>query len=98
MAALAACYRRSGDEGSYLKYIKNAQKMAPGPADDNYSLASFEALCGNNKKALDLLEIALEKKLRDPGFAETDPDFDFIKEDPRFVALITKAKAELTSN
>jgi tetratricopeptide (TPR) repeat protein len=94
-AALAVCYRRTGDEKAYKKYIAKAQKLPPSDSDDEYSLASFEALCGNNKKAMDILEKALQLKLRDPGFAETDPDFEFIRELPRFKQIIAKAKAKV---
>lgn len=95
MAALAACYRRLGNEDQYNKYIKQAQKLSPSDSDDIYSLASFEALCGNTEKALDYLKIAFEKKIRMPDVVDRDVDFDFIKHDPRFITLLTEAKKAL---
>ena len=58
------------------------------PPDDEYFQASIEALCGNADKAIGLLEIAFEKELRSPDFANRDPDFDFIRNNSAFKALV----------
>jgi tetratricopeptide (TPR) repeat protein len=56
--------------------------------ESEYDRACFEAICGNGEGALRLLEIALEKKQTRLAFARRDPDFDFIRDDPRFKELV----------
>ncbi|MBV4360478.1 tetratricopeptide repeat protein [Pinibacter aurantiacus] len=96
VAALAACYRRIGDLQSYAKYIDIAKSLPPNDSEDEYSLASFEALIGNSERALELLENALRLRLREPGFVEADPDFEFVKEYSRFKQIIENSKANLS--
>ncbi len=55
---------------------------------DEYSRACFESICGNVDEALALLRTALEKKQISLEWARRDPDFDFIRDDPRFKALV----------
>lgn len=56
--------------------------------ENEVSRARFEAICKNNEKALRLLKIALEKKQISLQAAKLDPDFDFIRDDPRFKKII----------
>ena len=58
-----------------------------------YNLACLYALQNDNDDALDWLAktIALDQHHRDK--ARTDPDFDPIRADPRFVALMSDASA-----
>ncbi len=55
---------------------------------DEYSRACFESICGNVEQALALLKVAIEIKPSRRDLARRDPDFDFIREDPRFKALV----------
>ena len=56
--------------------------------EDEYNRACFESICGNADEALALLKVALEKKHVSLEWARRDPDFDFIREDARFKALV----------
>jgi len=59
--------------------------------EGEYRQAYFEAICGNIDEALALLKVALEKKQATRTWARRDPDFDNIRTDPRFVALVGEA-------
>src|SRR5450432_66310 len=87
-AALAVCYKKLGNESSYKSLIQEALQLPPQADEDDYSNASFEALCGRNDEALHFLKIALDNQLRSPEFASQDTDFEFIRDDPRFRELV----------
>jgi tetratricopeptide (TPR) repeat protein len=91
LASLAACYRRLGREAEYVQQVKIARELTEKWTDDEYNGACFEALCGNVDEALALLKVALEKKQLTPDHAHRDTDFDFIREDPRFKALLNSS-------
>ena len=87
IASLGACYRRLGNQTRYQEQVAIAGKVPPS-SEDEYTGATIEALCGNTPEAIRLLKIALEKKLRSPGFVRNDTDFDFICNEPGFKSLI----------
>jgi len=89
-AAIAGCYKRLGKETEYIKQVDIVQQAKPATYEDEYLQAGIEALCGNTEKAIPLLNAALEKNLRSKESVRNDPDFDFISNDPAFVALIEK--------
>ncbi len=83
---LAGYYRRLGQESEAKKHITLA---LPTMKDETeYNRACFEAVCGNAEQALVLLKEALEKKQTSVEWVRRDPDFDFIRDDPRFNALV----------
>jgi hypothetical protein len=54
--------------------------------------ACFFARDGNTEKALHFLEIAFEKGYGKREWIENDPDYDSLKDNPRFKALLEKLK------
>ncbi|MGB0386648.1 MAG: tetratricopeptide repeat protein [Ardenticatenaceae bacterium] len=84
--SLAACYRKLGKSAKYEQLVALArQQMAQ---ENVYNRACFEAICENVEQALALLQQAIAKG---PGYrllARRDPDFDFIRHDARFQALV----------
>jgi tetratricopeptide (TPR) repeat protein len=85
-SSLAACYRKLGRETEYTEQIKIARELITN--EQEYNRACFESVSGNLNEALALLKVALEKKQVSPAWARRDPDFDFIRDDPRFKALL----------
>jgi hypothetical protein len=87
-ATLGGYYRKNGREELAQEYIEKARSLLD--ADENeYNRACMEAICGNSDRALELLEIALKNKQTYVNWARRDPDFDFIRSDPRFHTLLT---------
>ncbi len=84
--ALAGSYRRMGmeDEASIHLAIA-APKM---PKESPYNRACFEAICGNVGKAVELLDIALADDDVSLEKIETDPDFDFIRQEELFIEFV----------
>jgi tetratricopeptide (TPR) repeat protein len=56
--------------------------------ENEYNRACFEAICGNVDKALELLKIGLGKKQTTKEWARRNPDFENIRDDPRFRVLV----------
>ncbi len=58
--------------------------------ESEYNRACFESLCENADEAINLLKIALEKEQSSKDWAQQDPDFENIRNNPRFKELIGK--------
>ena len=56
--------------------------------ENEYNRACFEAICGNTKKALELLRVGLEKNQSSIEWAKQDPDFENLRNNPRFKELV----------
>jgi len=56
--------------------------------ETEYNQACFESICGNTERALELLKIGLEKNQSRKEWVRQDPDFENIRDDPRFKELI----------
>ncbi len=85
-ATLAGYYRKFDREADAQNHIRIAQSLMRG--ENEYNRACFEAICGNADQAIELLKIALDKKQTPMDWAKRDPDLDFIREDPRYLALV----------
>jgi Flp pilus assembly protein TadD len=85
-SSLASILRKLGRESEAAEQIKIARELMA--KENEYSRACFESICGNVDAALALLKVALEKSPGNREWARRDPDFDFIREDARFKALV----------
>ncbi|MGD0879430.1 MAG: tetratricopeptide repeat protein [Anaerolineales bacterium] len=86
--ALAANYRRVGNEAEAQKHIEIARPSME--YEKEYNRACFESISGNADEAFALLEKALDKDQLQIAMLRTDPDLDFIRSDARLEALIDK--------
>jgi tetratricopeptide (TPR) repeat protein len=91
-ASFAAACRELGHEADYEKHIHRARELMANESD--YNKACIESIAGNADAALDHLAKALERApgLRD--LARRDPDLAFIRDDPRFQALVEKTTSD----
>jgi len=86
---IACLYRKLNRDDEYTENCTIARNLIE--KDDEYTHACFEAVCGSAEEAIALLRIALKKEQSTPDWARQDPDFEFIRDDPRFQALLNKA-------
>jgi len=84
--ALARLHRKQGRKAESARECEEARRLID--TENEYNRACFEAVCGSANEALDLLRSALEKKQATPKWARQDPDFEFIRDEPEFQALI----------
>jgi tetratricopeptide (TPR) repeat protein len=85
-SSLAAVYRKLGRETEAQQQLDLACPLLANETE--YNRACFEAICGNVDEALRLLETVLSKKQVSLAWARRDPDFEAIRDDPRFRALV----------
>lgn len=84
--SLFSLLQKSGSSTEAREYEDLARKLMQN--ENEYNQACFEAICGNKDKALELLKIGLEKKQGSKEWARRDPDFENLREDPRFKELV----------
>jgi tetratricopeptide (TPR) repeat protein len=84
--ALIACYRKIGMVTEYLHNIALARELMT--KEPVYNRARFASVCGEIDEALTLLRSALENREASNAWARMDPDFDWIRDDPRFEQLL----------
>ena len=87
-ASLASQYRKMGLEEAAHEHIEKARAMQT-DGESDYNHACLEAICGNNERALELLEVALQSKQTYVTWAQNDPDFQSLHNDYRFQALLS---------
>jgi len=85
-AEFRAAYRQSGARGFHQKWLK---RQGAG-SERAYMKAGHYAQLGDNDRAFEWLEKAVEKREGD-GYLYVDPQFDPIRGDPRFRELLKKA-------
>ena len=87
-----APYNRLYLEGRYAEAAAGGREAAqahPEYAGLLYNLACCESLAGETAAAIEHLSLAIERSERSRSFAAEDSDFDPIREEPAFKALVT---------
>jgi tetratricopeptide (TPR) repeat protein len=85
-ASLAGIYRRQGVEDQYTAFLQEARQRIP--PDANYLQACLASIAGEADTAITYLVRALEQDPDDRDWASRDPDFHWIRDDPRYRALV----------
>jgi Flp pilus assembly protein TadD len=85
-SSLLACYLQLGRIADYDRLLPDARRLVEN--ENEYNRACFEAIVGNVEKALALLETGLQKSQAAIDWARNDPDFENIRDDPRFIELV----------
>ncbi|MGB8647314.1 MAG: tetratricopeptide repeat protein [Anaerolineae bacterium] len=84
--ALASVHKKLGHQAESIEYAEKARRLIK--PDDWYNLACLESVCGDVEKAFEYLRRALEQEETDRALAWKDPDFEWIRGDPRFEEIV----------
>jgi tetratricopeptide (TPR) repeat protein len=88
LLALAASRKNLGAAPSEAApYIVRLRELVK--PDDHYTLANVEAISGNPAAAIERLTLATRSAAFNREWAQLDPDFESLRGDPRFVALVS---------
>ena len=77
-------FLQAGEPERGIGVFHEALERHPGNPNVLYNLACFESLAGHRDEALAHLAEAVEADPRTREWAQTDSDFDAIRDDPRF--------------
>jgi hypothetical protein len=80
----AAGHLENGEPEKGIEVFEETLERYPGNPNVLYNLACFESLAGRKEQALDHLAQAVEQDAPMREWAQTDRDFDAIRDDPRF--------------
>jgi adenylate cyclase len=81
---------QNGEEEEALKWINKAIELYPNDGGVIFNGACLFAKSGKKEKAIDLLEIAVDKGWGSKEWIEQDQDYDILRDEPKFKALIKK--------
>jgi tetratricopeptide (TPR) repeat protein len=85
MIGLARLERQAGNQAQAMSWIEQARLLE---GDAFYGRACLESVAGNIDAAIEALRMALEKRERSLEWAQQDPAFVFIRDDPRYRAMV----------
>jgi tetratricopeptide (TPR) repeat protein len=85
--ALAWCYKRTDQLKKSIESLEDALGIDPKAAILHYNLACYCSLANSRRKAIQYLSQALTLDENYRHLIDSEPDFDPIRDDPRFRAL-----------
>jgi adenylate cyclase len=80
-----------GERDEAFEWMDKALLLHPEDAGSLINGACLYAKDGNKEKALSLLELAFKKGYGNGNWIEHDPDYDSLRDEPRFKALIASS-------
>ena len=86
--ALGWCYKRTGRIDLAIESLEEALAVEPDDALVNYNLACYWSVAGNKRQVLKYLSRSFDLKEHYRTLVATEPDFDAIRSDPSFQALV----------
>ena len=87
---LALEYARSGNREQAREVIEQLKRMSAHIYVSPAKTATIYAVLGDKSTALDLLEKAYEDRDRNLVWIKVDHDYDSLRSEPRFIALLKK--------
>jgi Flp pilus assembly protein TadD len=87
--ALGWCYKRTGRLDDAIDSLERAHEVEPSEPLIDYNLACYYSLKGVKQRALDYLTRAINVNPRFKDLVGGEPDFDPIRSDPGFQALVS---------
>jgi Flp pilus assembly protein TadD len=86
--ALGWCHKRVGRIDLAIESLEEALSIEPSDALIHYNLACYWSLANNKRKALSYLSRAFDLKEQYRALVASESDFDPIRSDPGFQALV----------
>lgn len=90
LAFLAGLYARLGQREAGIPYVEAAMRARPDDYSTLYNAACYYSLAGEVERALEVLEHACTLGGGSRDWFEHDSDFDALRENPRFKALLAR--------
>jgi adenylate cyclase len=94
MHLAAVLSARIGHRERSLAYIDRVLRLRPDEFATAYNVACAYAVLEMREEALASLDRAVRNGRGDLGWIEHDPDFDGLREDPRFDAIVGRLRAK----
>lgn len=86
--ALGWCYKRINQLPAAIDALERAVEAHPDSALARYNLACYLSLAGEKRRTFDLLEVALDLDPQYRDLMQGEADFDNVRSDPEFQALL----------
>jgi tetratricopeptide (TPR) repeat protein len=86
--ALGWCHKRTGRIDLAIESLEEALAVEPNDALVNYNLACYWSVAGNKRQALIYLSRSFDLREHYRALVGSEPDFDAIRSDPSFQALM----------
>jgi adenylate cyclase len=80
----------NGEKEEAIKWINKVLELYPEDGGTIFNGACLFAKAGNREKAINLLETAIDKGYGNKEWIEQDQDYDSLRNEPRFKALMKK--------
>jgi adenylate cyclase len=81
-----------GERNEALKWMNKGLELYPSDSGVLINAVCFFAKLGDKEKALDLLEVAVSKGFGKKDWIEHDPDYNSLRDEPRFKNLLSNMK------
>lgn len=88
----AGALQEDGQFERALEWVARAEKLYPDDMSVIINSACLYARTGNKEKAMDLLERVFNKGWGKKDWVENDPDYDSLRAEPRFIAMMARLK------
>jgi Flp pilus assembly protein TadD len=87
--SLGWCHKRTGHIDQAIESLERAQEVEPSQPLIQYNLACYWSLAGQKQRALEYLSRAITMKPKLRELVNEESDFDPIRDDPGFQALVS---------
>ena len=88
----AGALQEDGQHARALEWTERATRLYPEDMSVIINAACLQARSGNKEQAMDLLERVFNKGWGKREWVENDPDYDSLRAEPRFIAMMAKLK------
>ena len=85
---LGVYHLNRADTPAALRELERAAQMEPGNDMVRYAIASAYALAGDKARAIGALQEAIRLNEKNRVFAQSDPDFEKIRDEHEFIQLV----------